>query len=146
MIETVGIDMTQERFRQLLHIFLYQVCKKERDYFKVNQYYDEADNDKKIMDLILNSKGDVVKEIILKESDESYGNTPLHIACSMHSFVFTKYLMKEGSDENIKNLQEKTPEQILEDEVKAYKGHPPTKERDLTIEKLNLTRSLFMRM
>jgi len=112
----------------------------------VNKYYDEADNDKKIMDLILNSKGDVVKEIILKERDESYGNTPLHIACSMHSFVFTKYLMKEGSDENIKNLQEKTPEQILEDEVKAYKGHPPTKERDLTIEKLNLTRSLFMRM
>lgn len=64
----------------------------------------------------------------------------------MHSFVFTKYLMKEGADENIKNFQEKTPEQILEDEVKAYKGYPPTKERDLTIEKLNVTRSLFMRM
>jgi hypothetical protein len=44
----------------------------------------------------------------------------------MHSFVFTKYLLKEGSDENIKNLAEKTPEQILEDEVKAYKGYPPT--------------------
>lgn len=54
--------------------------------------------------------------------------------------------MKEGADENIKNFQEKTPEQILEDEVKAYKGYPPTKERDLTIEKLNVTRSLFMRM
>ena len=137
--------MTQERFRQLFHVFLYQICKKERDYFKVNKYYDEADADKKIIDLILHSS-DAVKEVVLKERDESYGNTPLHIACSLHSFVFTKYLMKEGSDENIKNFQEKTPEQILEDEVKAYKGHPPTKERDLTIEKLNLTRSLFMRM
>ncbi len=55
------------------------------------------------MDLILNSS-EAVKEVILKERDESYGNTPLHIACSLHSFVFTKYILKQGADENIKNF------------------------------------------
>jgi len=143
MLETVGIDLAQERFRQLLHIYLYQICKKEKEYVKLNKYYDEADKDKKIIDLMLSTKA---SEFILDERDESYGNTPLHIACSLHSFVFTKYLLHAGADESIKNLQDKTPEEILKDEIKKFMGFTETKDRDITLERLKITQSLFLRM
>lgn len=46
----------------------------------------------------------------MNERDESYGNTPLHIACAMHSYVLTKLFIELGSDITIKNEAGFTPE------------------------------------
>jgi hypothetical protein len=64
----------------------------------------------------------------------------------MHSFVFTKYLLHCGADETIKNNQDKTPEEILKDEIKHVAAFTESRERDLTLERLKITQSLFLKM
>ena len=53
LLETVGIDMSQERFRDLIHLFLYQVCKTEREFYKQNVEYSEIEKDKEILNILL---------------------------------------------------------------------------------------------
>jgi hypothetical protein len=48
--------------------------------------------------------------------DESYGNTPLHIACSLHSYVITKMLL-QNSDLSQKNFAGRTPEEVIDNEI-----------------------------
>ena len=80
---------------------------------------------------------------MLNEKDESYGNTPLHVACSLHSFSLTQQLIEAGSDLTIKNLAEKTPEEIIDSEIEHYAAHLQTEDRDLTLERLRLVKTLF---
>lgn len=53
---------------------------------------------------------DKSSEKLLIEQDEGYGNTPLHVACGLHSFVFSRMLIEAGSDLTIKNNAGFTPE------------------------------------
>lgn len=69
------------------------------------------------------------KDVILREQEESYGNTPLHIACSLHSFVLTKVLFLNGSDVRILNEDNKSPLCIIADEIDKYRGHLESDEK-----------------
>ncbi len=82
----------------------------------------------------------------MNEKIESYGNTMLHISCQLHSFIFTKYLLRMGADEKIKNAKDKTSEELLEEEIIYQKGLADSNLKKLTIERLNFIKSLFMRM
>lgn len=42
-----------------------------------------------------------------------------------------------------KNLAGFTPEGVVEDEIRAYKGHLNGKEKDYTLERLSVVRGLF---
>ena len=41
---------------------------------------------------------------MIAQEDESYGHTPLHVACSLHSYSMAKYLIGVGSNLEAKNL------------------------------------------
>ena len=83
------------------------------------------------------------QEIQLGERDESYGNTPIHIACSLHSFTVAKMLIEMGSDLSIRNMAGKRPEDIVDSEIEVYSGFVHSKEKELTLEKLRIIRTLF---
>lgn len=140
MLDNVGVDMSQEKFRDLAHLFLYQVCKMDRDMYRRKILYEDIERDKEILNILLSNKA---KELMIKEQDESYGNTPLHVACSLHSFSLTGYLIETGSDISIKNLAEKTPEDIIDSEIAHFSGHLQTEDRDLTLERLRMVKTLF---
>ena len=53
ILQGLTVDLTQERFRYLLHLFLYQVCKQERDYFRKSAGYDHLDDDTKVAKTVL---------------------------------------------------------------------------------------------
>lgn len=53
--------------------------------------YPDIDLDKKVVEILVSGNW---KDEILKEQDESYGNTPLHVACSLHSYSMTKLLLE----------------------------------------------------
>ena len=57
------------------------------------------------------------KEVVLREQDESYGNTPLHVCCALHSYVMSKLLIEEGSDLGIKDRSDRTPLELVEYEI-----------------------------
>lgn len=42
-----------------------------------------------------------------------------------------------------KNLAGFTPEQVVEDEIRAYRGHLNGKEKDYTLERLSVVKGLF---
>jgi hypothetical protein len=65
------------------------------------------------------------------------------VACSLHSFSLTGYLIETGSDISIKNLAEKTPEDIIDSEIAHFSGHLQTEDRDLTLERLRMVKTLF---
>jgi ankyrin repeat protein len=77
------------------------------------------------------------------EQDEGYGNTPLHIACNLHSYAIIKRIMEAGADRDIKNLEGKTTKNVVEDEIARYKGHIEGQEKDLTLERLSVIKALF---
>ena len=145
MIETVGINLMEDMFKNLVHMVIYQACQKEKEHFEENKYYEGQETDKKLLDYLFRTRPEI-KEVLLNEKIESYGNTMLHISCQLHSFIFTKYLLRMGSDVSIKNEKDKTPEEIVEDEIKYQKGLPDTRTKQLTIERLNFIKSLFMKM
>ena len=60
------------------------------------------------------------REEILSARDESYGNTPLHIACGMHSYDCAKILIEAGSDLSIQNFLELTPLGVVEAELTKF--------------------------
>ena len=82
-------------------------------------------------------------EKLLEERDESYGNTPLHVACGLHSYIFTSLLIEAGSSLTTLNNAGFTPEGVIDDEIQAYKGHLNGPEKDFTLERLTLVKSLF---
>jgi ankyrin repeat protein len=124
----------------MIHLFLAQVCKLDRDMYRRKLHYEEMDKDKEILSILLSNKA---KEVMLSERDESYGNTPLHVACSLHSFSLTNFLIEAGADQKIQNLAEKTPKDIVESEIAHYAAHLQSEERDLTLERLRMIKSLF---
>jgi ankyrin repeat protein len=71
------------------------------------------------------------KEAILNEKDESYGNTPLHVACSLHSFGLIKLLILAGSDLSVTNLAGKTPVQVVNSEIETYLGYVDSNNSDI---------------
>lgn len=80
---------------------------------------------------------------MLSERDESYGNTPLHVACSLYSVELTEFLIKAGCDVTIKNLAERTPEEIIDNEIKLITAHIASEEKDMSLERLRLVLNLF---
>lgn len=53
ILQGLSVDLTQERFRDLLHLFLYQVCKQERDAFRKSAAYDNLVDDIKVAKTVL---------------------------------------------------------------------------------------------
>jgi ankyrin repeat protein len=80
---------------------------------------------------------------LLREKDESYGNTPLHIACSFHQLTFTRILIENGADLTIKNLVERTPEEVVDEEIDKYRVRIDCEEKSITLERLSILKSLF---
>ena len=140
MLESVGLDMSQKRFRELAHLFMYLVCKADRDMRMRKAVYSQIEIDKEILRTLFSSKEG---ELMLKERDESYGNTPLHIACSLHSIDFTRFMIEVGSDLTIKNLAEKTPEEVVDSEIENYSKHLHSEERDMILERLVQVKTVF---
>jgi len=56
----------------------------------LKQKYNDFQTDIEILNILLANKN---RELMLLERDESYGNTPLHVACSLHSYELTKFLI-----------------------------------------------------
>ncbi len=108
--------------------------------YRRGKYYEETEKDKEILGILLSNKA---KDVMLSQKDEAYGNTPLHVACSLHSFSLTNYLIENGSDIAIKNLVERTPEDIIDSEIQHYSAHLQTQDRDLTLERLRMIKTLF---
>lgn len=52
-------------------------------------------------------------------------------------------MIEAGSDLESKNLAEKTPEGVIDSELEVYKAYVPSDERDFTIERLNMVKTLF---
>ena len=102
--------------------------------------YSQIEIDKEILRTLFSSKA---SELMLKERDESYGNTPMHIACSLHSIDFTKFMIEAGSDLTIKNLAEKTPEEVVDSEIENYSKHLHSEERDMILERLVQVKTVF---
>lgn len=88
----------------------------------------------KILKTLLNNEA--AKKLIFVK-DEGYENTPLHVACGLHSFVFTSLLIERGSDLTAKNSQGFTPEDVIKDEIKTYNGHLKTLETTYSLERLH---------
>lgn len=51
--------------------------------------------------------------------------------------------MEAGSDLSIKNLAEKTPEGIIDNEIEVYSGYVSSQEKDLPLERLRMIKTLF---
>jgi hypothetical protein len=128
LIEKVGIEMQADRFRQLLHLFLCQACTKEREHYRRGLPYANSQKDEELVSLLLKTGA---KEAILNEKDESYGNTPLHVACSLHSFGLIKLLILGGSDLSVTNLAGKTPVQVVDSEIETYLGYVDSNNSDI---------------
>ena len=96
--------------------------------------------DKEILRTLFSNKEG---ELMLKERDESYGNTPMHVACSLHSVDLTKFMIDAGSDLTIKNLAEKTPEEVVDSEIDNYSKHLHSEERDMILERLVQVKTVF---
>ncbi len=123
-----------------MHMYITNSGLKERESYQKGLMYKEQETDTQILKMLLDNK---YSEKLLVEQDESYGNTPLHVACGVHSYVFTKILIEVGSDMSIKNLAGFTPEQVVDDEIEAYKGHLNGPEKDFTLERLSALKGLF---
>jgi hypothetical protein len=54
--------------------------------YRLKQKYNDFQTDIEVLNILLENKN---RELMLSERDESYGNTPLHVACSLHSYEFT---------------------------------------------------------
>lgn len=76
------------------------------------------------------------KEDILKDQDEGYENTALHIACSVFSYKLTSQLVEGGADILIKNKVSKTGFDIVLSEIVHYEAFIGEKEGIL--QQLNL--------
>lgn len=141
MLEKTGIDMTTDTFLFLLHHFLTQVCTKERDINRRGDItYAETERDLEVVKLILKNKA---REMILAAKDESYGNTPLHVTCSLHNVDITRYLLEQGCNREVKNNAERTPEEIVNNEIKTFSDYVPSKEQERTLMRLTQVKSLF---
>lgn len=62
ILEKVGVDMSQEKFRDMVHLYLAQVCKVERDMYRRGKHYEDIDNDKEILGILLENKA---REVML---------------------------------------------------------------------------------
>ena len=80
---------------------------------------------------------------MLVERDESYGNTPLHVACSLHSYVMTKELIDCGLSLDIKNIAGLTPFGVVFSEIEKYKSYVDSPEVQMTLERLYMVKTLF---
>lgn len=76
--------------------------------------------------------------------DDGYGNTPLHIGCSLHSFIIVKRLMQidKGLMEE-KNKDDKTPIDIMEEELKKYKEYVECPEKPRSLERLTVLKAMI---
>ena len=86
------------------------------------------------------------REVLLAEKDESYGNTSLHVACSLHSIYLTKLLLEAGASLEEKNLAGRTPFEVVESEIELYRGYVDSNNnnlRDMSLERLQQVKSLF---
>ena len=102
--------------------------------------YSQTEIDKEILRTLFSNKAG---ELMLKVRDESYGNTPMHVACSLHSIDLTRFMIEIGSDLTIKNLAEKTPVEIIDSEIENYSKHLHSEERDLILERLAQVKTVF---
>ena len=100
----------------------------------------QTEIDKEILRVLLSNKAG---ELMLKERDESYGNTLMHIACSLHSIDFSRFMIEAGSDLTIKNLAERTAEEVVDSEIENYSKHFQSEERDMILERLVQVKALF---
>ena len=78
-----------------------------------------------ILKILLNNWN---SEVLLNETDEGYGNTPLHVVASLYSYEFTKLLIEAGSDKEIKNNNGKTPLEVVDQEIEEQKNRLKSKQ------------------
>lgn len=68
----------------------------------------------------------------------------MHIACSLHSLALTKLLLAQvGVDRSIENMKEKTPAEIVDDEIAAREGFVQSESVKKTLERLRELRVML---
>ncbi|TNV72304.1 hypothetical protein FGO68_gene16039 [Halteria grandinella] len=142
LTEKLSLDISQDKFIDLLHHFVTQVATKERNAYRAGQPYPDLELDLQITQQVLNCG---VREALLTRQDESYGNTLLHLACSLHSIAFVHFLLQtKESDRQAKNTIGKTPEEIIDNEIAAYEGFVPSEDVNRVLSRLKEIKSLFI--
>ena len=116
------------------------MCLKERDTYRAGRFYEHMETDQKVVSLLLSSK---FNDFLLTERDDSYGNTPLHVACSLHCYPMIEMLLSTGKSRERTNLAGLTPEQVVLAEIEKYTAHVESAERTLTLERLSAVKTLF---
>lgn len=80
LLEQIGLDCSQLPLKNFLHSWLAAQC--------------QIDKDGLLQGLAVNNNKEILKQIMFANpaigltKDEAYGNTPLHIACSLYSLDF----------------------------------------------------------
>ena len=54
--------MAEEKFRDMIHLYLAYVCKVEREMYRRGKYYEETEKDKEILGILLSNKA---KDVML---------------------------------------------------------------------------------
>ena len=73
--------------------------------------------------------------------DEAYGNTPLHIACSLYSLDLAAEIAKICQEsKTVKNNEGKTPLDIILSEIQHQQGNLRIEERALILVRLEQIR------
>ncbi|CDW81159.1 n-terminal domain containing protein [Stylonychia lemnae] len=140
---SICVDLTQPNFNGLLHQFIVQSCTQERNHMLQGKYYEGLSLDEQILDLFVKGENSQYSDYLLRLQDEGYGNTPLHVACGLYSYVFIRKLIDAGSDLSIRNAADLTPEDIIDEEIKAYKIYLDSQEKQNTLERLSVVKNLF---
>ena len=101
LVEELKLDLTRAPLQTLLHKFVYDTCRKDRDSLHLDEPFEQFEKAIEITKLL------VKNEALLRMQEIGYGNTLLHIAVSLHSPKMVKLLARKDLLE-IKNLAEMT--------------------------------------
>ena len=126
LLEELKLDLTKAPLETLVHKFVYDTCRRDRDSLHLDEPFDQFEK------AIETTKLLVKNEALLKMQEIGYGNTLLHIAVSLHSLKMVKLLARKDLLW-IKNFAELTALDAAIAERKRQEGevNPDISERNL---------------
>lgn len=90
IVDHFGLDLSHTQCRYIVHQTIFDRGQKEKTALQ-NGTKLEMTKDRECMDYLLSTK---FGPQLLKEKEEAYGNTPLHIAVSLPSLFYARIIVK----------------------------------------------------
>ena len=113
LLEQIGLDCSKPPLNNFFHSWLYEQCQRDRDSYLEGVSLDNTKS-LELAKYILNSQ-----PAIATAREESYGNTPLHIACALYSLDFAALIAGICSEaKSVENDESKTPLEMALSEIK----------------------------